>query len=122
MDNIFKDAYFGKAYKTRDDRKAVYLYQERICPFRHFISLGGVLNAPYDDDGHYSPQSELNDNCTIVSEWQEEPDEDELDRLAQKYIKNKKDPSMRIASYYGFRAGFREAVRILNKNGGFSRK
>lgn len=36
MENIFKDTYFGKPYKTRDGRKALYhsyfnLYPE--CPF-----------------------------------------------------------------------------------------
>ena len=53
MNNMFKNAYFGKVYKTRDGRKAIYISQESVYPFRHALSLGGVSYALYKDNGKY---------------------------------------------------------------------
>lgn len=72
MENIFENAYFGKAYKTRDGRKAIYIYKEKISPFKHALSLGGVMNAMYEDDGSYDCSVH---DADIVSEWQKEVDE-----------------------------------------------
>ena len=68
MNNMFKNAYFGKVYKTRDGRKAIYISQESVYPFRHALSL--QLD---------------NYQADIVSEWQEEIDEEHLDDLAYDY-------------------------------------
>ena len=63
MNNIFENAYFGKMYKTRDGRKAVYI-QEDCC-----IVEGNIDTFSYFDDGHYSIY--LESDIDIVSEWQE---------------------------------------------------
>ena len=86
-ENMFKNAYFGKAYKTRDGRKAIYISQESVYPFRHALSLGGVSYAMYNDNGKYDMLVQLdNYQADIVSEWQEEEiDEEHLDNLAYDY-------------------------------------
>ena len=69
MDNIFKNAYFGKAYKTRDGRKAIYL-QLSFNKHLHFVVVEKEIIAEcYTDCG-----SERNgeDELDIVSEWKEE--------------------------------------------------
>lgn len=77
MENIFKNAFFGKAYKTRDVRKAIYIYYgtDVIQPFikRHHLiyeGLNSIQTSNYEE---------------IVSEWQEEINEEELDKLAKSY-------------------------------------
>lgn len=81
--NMFKNAYFGKLYKTRDGNKAIYIYKETIYPFRHALSLGGVVNAMYKENGLYDMEIEAdNYHADIVSEWDEPINEEELDRLA----------------------------------------
>lgn len=83
MDNIFKDAYFGKAYKTRDGRKAIYIYKSNIYPFRHILSLGGVENAKYKGNGLYDMKIEAeNYHADIISEWDEPINEEKLTKLA----------------------------------------
>lgn len=81
MNNIFENAYFGKAYKTRDGRKMIYLIP---CP-------GGEMHKLLDEDiniehlhknGQYAKLYPL--PCDIVSEWQEPVDEEELNKLALK--------------------------------------
>ena len=85
-ENIFKNAYFGKAYKTRDGRKAIYISRESVYPFRHALSLGGVSYAIYKDNGKYDMLVQLdNYQADIVSEWQEEIDKEHLDDLAYDY-------------------------------------
>lgn len=75
--NIFENAYFGKAYKTRDGRKAVYI-QEDCC-----IVEGNMDTFSYFDDGHCSMFSEECD-IDIVSEWQEPINEEKLDEVLNK--------------------------------------
>ena len=75
---MFKNAYFGKVYKTRDGRKAVYISQESVYPFRHALSLGGISSAMYKDNGMYDMLVQLdNYQADIVSEWQEAYDYNE---------------------------------------------
>lgn len=84
MNNIFNNAYFGKAYKTRDERKALYhcfdgqyhrLFTEERCDF-----------SPYcDDNGKHLTHSEEESRFDIISEWKEPIDEEELDALAEEY-------------------------------------
>ena len=62
MNNMFKNAYFGKAYKTRDGRKAIYISRESVYPFRHALSLGGISYAIYKDNGMYDiPEADDNE-------------------------------------------------------------
>ena len=111
MENIFENAYFGKAYKTRDGRKA-----------RFVINMGGNYGHPYrlviegsdhffnyDRDGR---MANVERDSDIVSEWQEEINEEELDRLA---IKAEKvtflDTELPFQTKWveGFKTGYRKA-------------
>lgn len=76
MNNIFKDAYFGKLYKTRDGRKAIYLgtfYNEKHFPHRIAVEDAGTYGYP--ENGKYIKDREYLD---IVSEWEEEIDEESI--------------------------------------------
>ena len=72
--NIFKDAFFGKPYKTRDGRKAIYLY--KFDSHEHAIFVEGDEETeyvrddglPYDWDDSYMDSSYYTDK-DIVSEW-----------------------------------------------------
>lgn len=56
-------------------------------------------------------RNELLENRIKRKQYRKEPiSEEELDKLAKEYIKDKKEPSMRIASYNGFRTGFCKAM------------
>lgn len=78
MNNIFENAYFGKAYKTRDGRKAIYI-QEDCC-----IVEGNIDTFSYFDDGHYSI-SLKKCGIDIVSEWTEPINEEELCKQSEQY-------------------------------------
>lgn len=91
MENIFENAYFGKMYKTRDERKAVLysrtglmygfvIIHEKISDMNHAVifevdSFGEVYHE--NDKG--------TDGLDIISEWQEIGKE-ELDKLAKEYM------------------------------------
>lgn len=98
QEDIFRNAYFGKAYKTRDGRKAIFLdsYKVRIfgkdepcikCviqdedSFFFFepdgLNFQGGYSADEDGDIEYW-------NTDIVSEWKDEVDEKKLDEIAEK--------------------------------------
>lgn len=83
MNNMFENAYFGKAYKTRDGRKAVYNSTGSKVEENGdhlFIIENRYSYYHYDNFGRYYH----NDiNLDIVSEWQEEINEEELDKLAE---------------------------------------
>lgn len=74
-ENIFKDVYFGKPYKTRDDRKALYCL--KLTPNLHAIIVEGDVEVCYvrydgladDWDDSYMDESYYNDK-DIVSEWE----------------------------------------------------
>lgn len=116
MYNIFENTYFGKAYKTRDGRKALVWYYHvgqdvvdqvvLITTNASQILVDGSgkdLNEPYHNT--------LND---IVSEWQEEINEEELDRISYESA----SPSIQDGRYglislrlykEGFKAGYIKA-------------
>lgn len=86
MDNIFKNAYFGKPYKTRDGRKAIYI--EFFENSAHIIVHRLISEGPYGkryvnimQNGNVFPFREDKDD--IVSEWKESISEEELDELAR---------------------------------------
>lgn len=117
MNNIFENAYFGKVYKTRDGHKAIYIYKETIYPFRHALSLGGVVNAMYKENGLYDMEKEVdNYHADIVSEWEESVDEKELDDMANDFGLTIGDPmnfhqAERINyAIIGFKAGYHKAM------------
>lgn len=119
MEDMFKDAYFGKQYKTRDGRKAIYNYHS--SGGYHDIIIDGegmsyhfadhtnrILNLPIleeckNDVDYSSP-------IDIVSEWQE-INEEELDKIASMSLANSgySGPRVEEAYHKGFKAGYRKA-------------
>lgn len=80
MKNIFENAYFGKVYKTRDGRKAVYTQGSINC---HWLAVEGTsFTWGYNNNGNLV--SKIDESMNIVSEWQEEIDEEKIDELARK--------------------------------------
>lgn len=80
MENIFKNAYFGKAYKTRKGEKLIFQQIFEYLDCAQLFSETRYLT--YDLDGlvstfrHTAPEDE------IIGEWHEEISEEELDKLA----------------------------------------
>ncbi|MBQ0047733.1 MAG: hypothetical protein KBT33_09545 [Prevotellaceae bacterium] len=76
MKNIFENTYFGKPYKTRDGRKALYCY--KYDSHEHALIVDGDEEfwyvrddgLVYDWDDSYMDSSYYSDK-DIVSEWQE---------------------------------------------------
>lgn len=100
MESIFKDSYFGKPYRTRDKRKAIYHSYDNIYPDNPYQTHHNLILEEKDDVrdtiwiwcndyGHCEEHIEggwLNEtNSDIVSEWEEDINEGELDKLAKKY-------------------------------------
>lgn len=75
MNNIFENAYFGKAYKTRSGKKAILLQ-----PKTYHVILEDLTEYSVMKDG--LAYDDMTTSYDIVSEWQEEIDEEELDGIA----------------------------------------
>lgn len=113
MENIFENAYFGKAYKTRDERKAIYINESTI-------DKGAVLIV-YEDslsthrimkDGHYWATPNIESGNDIVSEWQEEINEVELEKIALEAVPRSYPFDMTDVAEpkrEAFKAGYRKA-------------
>lgn len=72
MNNIFENAYFGKAYKTRDGLKALFVTQNKLNDVTYICQ---PLDAIYCERHVHANGLCLNgceDSSDIVSEWQEE--------------------------------------------------
>lgn len=90
---MFKNAVFGKAYKTRDGRCALCISK---CMNTCRLYVNGAGEYYYNVDGSHKCYGEFNpkkayDNLDIVSEWRDEIDESELDVLAEKYVEKEFD-------------------------------
>ena len=127
--NIFENAYFGKPYKTRDGRKAIFLQLDTIVD-EDGNDLGNLAYVYTLQDGEYSValngiDTSENDiilknintielNHDIVSEWSEEITDEELDKLADHEYPDDDDddtPLNGIDNYElreAFKAGFRK--------------
>lgn len=123
MKNIFENAYFGKPYKTRDGRKAV--FSNGCLPGEQATVHLLVSTIPprlmrYEFDG--TRRDTDNRSLDIVSEWQEEIDEEKLDKLAkQKYPPKTKYGFSEFGGFHveiteyrekeieAFKAGYRKA-------------
>lgn len=74
--NIFENAYFGKAYKTEDGRKAIYVKAKYSpCDDRIYLILEGdkfVTEYRPNGSGIYVVCQD------IISEWQNSFDEDKM--------------------------------------------
>lgn len=69
MTNIFENAYFGKSYRTRDGRKAIYWKYESLERWHILIMENSLLTAVFSN-GQMCSQMECARD--IVSEWQED--------------------------------------------------
>lgn len=87
MNNIFENAYYGKPYKTRDNKKALYITSncERNEVVVNYDGNLHNISLNRDTGRHYNFQEMPFD---IVSEWKEEINEEELDKLADAYAEN----------------------------------
>lgn len=110
MDNIFKNAYFGKVYKTRCGRKAIYIGNDTYVK-EHILCLeGNFLNYNYYENGKCKAYP--NDSTDIISELQEEINEEELDKLATSIYGNPRTKDSITYGYVeGFKTGYRKAFR-----------
>lgn len=67
MNNIFENSYYGKPYKTRGGRRALYHHKRKD---EHILILESKLCAfIYDDNGYYKGYN--SSTLDIVSEWSE---------------------------------------------------
>lgn len=107
MENIFKNAYFGKEYKTRDDRKAIYIEKDVDLP-GSYLKIEGKGGLFYiGRDGYYLKDKES--PWDIVSEWQEEISEEELDKKFNEFV-NSDDFKSSETPYFYFMVGYRKAI------------
>lgn len=82
MINIFENAYFSKLYKTKDGRKAVFLGDNKC-----WVD-GESHEYSYCRNGKFSVLETIECNIDIVSEWHEDINEKELDKLTKKELKH----------------------------------
>lgn len=123
MENIFKDAYFGKPYKTAGGQKA--LYQYRDSTLAHLFTEGDEIDV-YISDGRVDSRF-FDSKNDIVSEWEEEIDEDKLQALQAKCLAEDIENGVmkRNMSHYcpndeqswiqGYAVGFYKAYRLTKK-------
>ena len=79
MLNIYENAYFGKPYKTRDGRKALFSRKDGDT---FDLETEDSYNPVRSDGSFLYTREGYDSDNDIVSEWQEEINEEELDRLA----------------------------------------
>lgn len=110
--NIFENAYFGKPYKTRDGRKAIFKF---FIPNSNMVrvSIMEYTNNEWDYnlfiDGTSTDKelADIHKDWDIISEWQEPIDEEKLNELAEE--KNPHDicgSNYEVGKYFGFIDGF----------------
>lgn len=106
--NIFDGAYFGKPYRTRDGRKAIYTMMS--CD-SHWLAIQDTsFTWEYNDNGELV--SNIDNAMDIVAEWQEEINEEELDKLAWDLALPKYIDEFGTRTYNwvnGFEVGYRKA-------------
>lgn len=122
MDNIFENAYFGKAYKTRDGRKAIYAGKLPSTNLHRLLVEDTLDTFNYDEFGSFKPHGDS--VFDIVSECHEEINDEEL----RKFIEDYAERMMRIhcrehdlnipnhiikdAFRIGFGDGFKKAIEL----------
>ena len=126
--NIFENAYFGKAYKTRDGRKAIFFqfdtimddncnaighlaYVYTLKDGEYTVAQNGISTSENDIILHNVNTIELDED--IVSEWQEPIDEFKLDELAEEHATKYAIPhtSQFVDMTNGYKAGYRKALK-----------
>lgn len=123
MENIFENAYFGKAYKTKDGTRVTFIEQRyeddfsiHIPKCKYSIETTHRYNSKgefYLGNGEYGHGA-----LDIISEWQEPVDEEKLDKLAEESEKEQISIAKQCESLgkcygfdyiTGFKAGYRKA-------------
>lgn len=113
MKNIFENAYFGKAYKTRDGRKAIFSRKDGDT---FDLETEDSYNPVRSDGSFLYTKEGYESSSDIVSEWQEEINEEELNELAKEYVDNSR-PLLDGDAISCFKAGYRKALeKYLNNN------
>lgn len=99
MNNIFENAYFGKAYKTRNGRKAILLQKtfdyDGITQRGFIVATNdwkGIYSSyPIDMDGKMQCWSnqrpeDISVGGDLISEWQEHINDEKLDEITKEYL------------------------------------
>lgn len=89
MKNIFENAYFGKAYKTRDGRKAIYGGNNNSRLHSLMFQTKDdedVFLGLYNSDGLYVMAKNAN-HLDIVSEWENLFDENKMNTILDDAVK-----------------------------------
>lgn len=112
MEDIFKNAYFGKKYNTRGGDIAIYIRgYEGSCKCAMLQSHMLITQDRYlfvNDDGTEEGHTSSQDD--IIGKWQEPIDEEELDKIAYDYADYNVDEDedmRRVMCHY--KAGYRKA-------------
>lgn len=108
MNNIFENAYFGKAYKTRDEEKALYSHYDDNSNLHKLFTYSHIVWV--DDEGFVDEEHLCLDHPNdIVSEWQEEINEEEL---AKQYVENSLfgSKTKKQIAYCAYLKGYRKAL------------
>lgn len=77
--NMFENAYFGKAYKTRDGRKAIYAGKLPSTTLHRLLVEDTLDTFNYDEFGSFNPHGDS--VFDIMSEWQNSFDEDKMNTI-----------------------------------------
>lgn len=112
--NLFQSAYFGKAYKTRDGRKALYFCQPTPNVAHRLFIEGTLTYTTYNDYGRAWITEGPDD---IISEWEYEISEEEQDKMAQdfydkeifEYAEDSKEPYIKC-----YKAGLCKGLAHIN--------
>lgn len=113
MKNIFENAYFGKAYKTRDGRKALFSRKDGDT---FDLETEDSYNPVRSDGSFLYTKEGYESNSDIVSEWQEEINEEELDKLAREdaekaYVLKDSNYNLWYLVTETFKRGYRKAKK-----------
>lgn len=84
MENIFKNAYLGKAYKTRDGHKAVF-YNHHNSYVRERANYVTMILEDHESIYRWyydGTAADYQEHLDIISEWEDETNEEELDKMA----------------------------------------
>lgn len=87
MKNIFENAYFGKPYRTRDGKKAIYIGENSdnlyFCIVDNSKVIRNYLNTGEETMFEHMP---MDSPYNIIEEWQEEISEDEYENKIKSLI------------------------------------
>lgn len=113
---MFENAYFGKPYKTRNGRKALYITKSSISVFVYVENSG--LSC-YNAEGLHRRYADLDDfesqkaytELDIISEWKEEIDEEKLHEISLNEAKKYANSEAHCISYIDFISGYESGYR-----------